>query len=240
MASTYLLPLIALTAGLARGFSGFGAALIFMPLSAALIGPKLAAPLFMVMDSVVALPMLRDAWGRGLRRDVVPMLMGAVVGVPLGTYALTMLDPLLLRWIIVALVASMLVLLISGWRYHGEPHRAITAFVGALSGLAGGVAQIAGPPVVAYWMGGAGTKQTVRANMVLFFAGTTVLQLFSYGGSGLISREALWGALVTAPFYGLGLYLGSRMFGRANEKIFRGVSLVLITVALVVSLPVWQ
>jgi uncharacterized protein len=103
-----------LVAGMACGFSGFGAALIFMPLSAALVGPKLAAPLFLVMDAVVALPMLRDAWGRAERREVAVMVTGAFVGVPIGTYALATLDALVLRWVIAGLVAAMLALLISG------------------------------------------------------------------------------------------------------------------------------
>ena len=42
--------LIALIAGLARGFSGFGAALIFVPMASAVIGPKVAALLLLVVD----------------------------------------------------------------------------------------------------------------------------------------------------------------------------------------------
>lgn len=35
---------VALCAGLVRGFSGFGAALIFTPLAAATVSPRMAAP----------------------------------------------------------------------------------------------------------------------------------------------------------------------------------------------------
>src|ERR1700730_12593677 len=38
----------AFIAGLARGFSGLGAALIFMPLASSVVGPKLAAPLLLI------------------------------------------------------------------------------------------------------------------------------------------------------------------------------------------------
>jgi uncharacterized protein len=40
-----LIPL-ALIAGMARGFSGFGAALIFVPIAARLIGPQQASPVW--------------------------------------------------------------------------------------------------------------------------------------------------------------------------------------------------
>ncbi len=238
--TTLLLAMIALIAGLARGFSGFGAALIFMPLASALVGPRLAAPLFMVMDAVVALPMLADARKRATWAEVMPMLAGAVVGVPAGTFVLTHFDATGLRWVIVGLGAIMLGLLISGWRYGGRPHVFTTGVVGVISGICGGAAQIAGPPVVAYWMGGASARQVVRANMVLFFAGTTLLQIFAYGWSGLITSEAVWHALLAGPAYGLGLYGGSLLFGRADESVFRRISLVLIALALMVSLPVWH
>ena len=49
-----LLAAVALVAGMARGFSGFGAALIFVPSAAALVGPKLASPMLAVIDGVLA------------------------------------------------------------------------------------------------------------------------------------------------------------------------------------------
>jgi uncharacterized protein len=106
--------------------------------------------------------------------------------------------------------------------------------------MTGSAAQIGGPPVVAYWLGAAGGKKAVvRANMVLFFAGITLLQIVSYGWSGVITREAVIAAVLTGPGYGLGLYVGSRMFGLADEAVFRRASLILIALALVGSLPVW-
>jgi hypothetical protein len=41
--------LTAFASGLGRGFSGFGSALIFMPLASAMIGAKLASPLMLII-----------------------------------------------------------------------------------------------------------------------------------------------------------------------------------------------
>ena len=46
--------LVAGVAGLARGFSGFGAALIFMPAGSALVGPAVAAPVLLVASAIRA------------------------------------------------------------------------------------------------------------------------------------------------------------------------------------------
>lgn len=238
---TYILALIALLAGLARGFSGFGAALIFMPLASAIVGPKLAAAVLMVTDIVFGLPL-------GLRalRQVKPigtglMLLGAVVTIPVGTFVLAHIDPLILRWIIAGLVVSMLAVLTSGWRYSGEAKGWLTVLVGAISGLFSGIAQIGGPPVVAYYLGRRGAAATdIRASIFLFFAGSSVIGLLTYLYGGLITRDALKLALITGPAYGLGIFGGSHMFGLASETTFRRVVLMLIAAGVVVSLPVWH
>src|SRR5262249_29194141 len=111
----------AVVAGLARGFSGFGAALIFIPLASTVIDPRTAAALLLIIDIVMASPLLPRAWVIADRRDIGIMLLGTLVGVPTGTFVLTRTDPVTIRWMIAALVIVMLALLMSGWRYHGRP-----------------------------------------------------------------------------------------------------------------------
>ena len=53
---------VAFVSGTARGFSGFGSALIFMPLASSFAAPRLVAALLLVIDFVAAVPLLPDAW----------------------------------------------------------------------------------------------------------------------------------------------------------------------------------
>lgn len=228
----------ALVAGLARGFSGFGAALIFIPLGSAAVGPKLAVPLLLVIDAVTTLGMLPNAWRQADRRDVGTMASGAFFGVPAGTYVLANADPLTIRWAIVVLVVVMLALLVSGWRYHGKPKAPVTVLVGGLAGFCSGAAQAGGPPVVAYWLGGAIERWTVRANIVLYFAISSLFSIIAYLAGGLFGIDVLLLAALTAPAYGLGLFAGSHIFGIASEATFRRICYVLIGAAAVISLPV--
>lgn len=236
--SLALLLLITLAASLARGFSGFGAALIFVPLASALLGPRVAAPLLLVTDSLMSLPMIPRALPLANRREALTMATGAVIGVPLGTWALATLDPLLIRWVIAALAGSMLLLLASGWRYRGQPKPPLTVAVGLVSGTCSGAAQIGGPPVVAYWLGGQTQAPGVRANIVVFFALTSLLSIAGYVFGDLISIQTLLLAALIAPIYGAGLWVGSHMFGLASEAAFRRICLAMIALATVVSLPV--
>ena len=230
----------ALTAGLARGFSGFGGALIFVPLASAAVGPRLAAPLLLVVDAAAAAGLIPDAWRRAGKLEVVTMAAGAAFGVPLGAWLLTRTDPLVLRWALAVTVAGLLLLLISGWRYRGQRTASLAVGVGGLAGLLSGSAQIGGPPVVAYWLSGASRADVVRANIVLYFAVSSVFSGLVYLIGGLITQTVLALALLVGPTYGLGIYLGSRLFGLAGETTFRRICYGLIGIATVVSLPIFD
>lgn len=232
-----LLVAVTLAASLARGFSGFGAALIFIPLASALLGPQVAVPLLLVADGIMTAAMIPAAVRASDRREVLTMALGALVGVPAGIWLLTSLDPMTLRWAIVGLAAIMLLVLVSGWRYRSRPKAPLTVLVGFVSGLCSGAAQIGGPPVVAYWLGGQGPARTVRANIIFYFAVTSVIAAVGYVWGGLITMRVLTLAALIAPVYGLGAWAGSRMFGLASEKTFRRICLTMITFATLVSMP---
>ncbi|MBR1216752.1 sulfite exporter TauE/SafE family protein [Bradyrhizobium sp. U87765 SZCCT0131] len=231
---------IALIAGAARGFSGFGSALIFMPLASTFAAPSLVAGLLLVIDSVAAVPLIPGALRHADRRPVTAMVLGAVVGVPIGTYALTRLDPVVTRWIISAFVVAMLALIASGWRYRGTDRGGIAMAVGSVSGFCGGLAQTGGPPVVAYWLGRPIEPQVVRANIVLFFAGSDVVSVASYLVAGLLTSDVLKLALLIGPVFAFGLWLGAQMFGKASETLFRTICYALIALAAVVGLPLFD
>jgi uncharacterized membrane protein YfcA len=228
----------ALIAGLARGFSGFGAALIFIPLASSVIDPRTAAALLLIVDIVMAAPLFPRAWGRADRADIGLMLLGTVVGVPTGAFVLTRADPVAIRWVIAGLVLIMLTLLISGWRYHGRPAAPVSAGVGLVAGFFSGLAQVGGPPVVAYWLGAAKQPDMVRANIVIYFAASAMLTFLSYVVAGLLTTHVLGLALLMGPVYGLGLWSGSHMFGIASASTFRRICYALIAGAGIVSLPV--
>jgi uncharacterized membrane protein YfcA len=228
----------AIIAGLARGFSGFGAALIFIPLASTAIGPTMAAALLLVVDIVMASPLFPRAWTIADRSNVGTMLFGTLVGVPIGTFVLTWSDPIAIRWMIACLVLVMLALLMSGWRYHGRPAAPVDIGVGMVAGFFTGIAQVGGPPVVAYWLGSAKGPDLVRANIVIYFAASALITCVSYVIAGLLTTKVIGLALLIGPAYGLGLWAGSHGFGLASEATFRRICYALIALAGLFSLPV--
>ena len=228
---------IAFVSGTARGFSGFGSALIFMPLASSIAGPRLVAALLLIIDFVAAAPLIPNAWKQADRKATAIMVFGALIGVPIGTYFLSRLEPVTTRWIISAFVFALLLLLLSGWRYRGKDHTAISIGIGGLSGFCSGLAQTGGPPIVGYWLGRPLASVTARANILLFFGASDFFSVVSYALTGLITMDAIKLAFVVGPVYAIGVWFGASLFGRASEALFRSICYALIAAAVLIGLP---
>ena len=228
---------IAFVSGTARGFSGFGSALIFMPLASSMAAPQLVAALLLIIDFVAAMPLIPNAWKQADRKATAVIVFGALIGVPIGTYFLTVLDPVTTRWIISVFVFALLLLLLSGWRYRGKEHAAISVGIGGLSGFCSGLAQTGGPPIVGYWLGRPVASSIARANIMLFFGASDFFSVVSYSLTGLITSDAILFSLAVGPIYAIGVWLGAQLFGRASEALFRAICYALIAAAVLIGLP---
>ena len=229
---------IALVCGTARGFSGFGSALIFMPLASSIAAPRLVAALLLIIDFVAAAPLIPDAWKHADRKATAVIVSGALIGVPIGTWFLSRLDPVTTRWIISGFVTALLLLLLSGWRYRGKDHAALSIAIGGLSGFCSGLAQPGGPPIVGYWLGRPIASIVARANIMLFFGASDFFSVVSYSLTGLITLDAIRFSLVVGPVYAIGVLLGATLFGKASEALFRAICYALIALAVITGLPV--
>jgi uncharacterized membrane protein YfcA len=228
---------IAFVSGTARGFSGFGSALIFMPLASSMAAPRLVAALLLIIDFVAALPLIPNAWKHADRKATAVKVLGALIGVPIGTYFLSRLDPVTTRWIISVFVFALLMLLLSGWRYRGNDYSALSIGIGGLSGFCSGLAQTGGPPIVGYWLDRPIASVIARANILLFFGASDFFSAINYALAGLITAEAIRFSLLIGPVYGIGVAFGAVLFGRASERLFRAICYVLIAAAVIIGLP---
>jgi hypothetical protein len=230
----------ALVAGFVRGFTGFGSALVFMPVASAAFSPQLAAPVLLVTDFVLGLPLIVSVLRLVRWRTVLPAAAAALVTSPIGAYALAKGDPLVLRWFISAIVVALLLLLASGWRYRGKPRPLASLGVGASAGFLGGIGQVSGPPVVAYWISGPDPAVIIRANLICFFAVISIASFAAYFWNGLFTADVGILVVVVAPAYALALFVGARLFHRTSGGGYRLVAYVVIALAAVTTIPIFD
>lgn len=224
-------------AGSVRGFAGFAAGMIFMPVAASLMPPATAVAAFLVIDGIVAAPLMVRAVRLCDWATVLPAVAGSVVCVQLGAWMLATMDVLIPRWVIFAIVTALLALLISGWRYRNKPATPVSVIVGGISGYLGGISQVSAPPMVAFRMASSRDPAVVRANLIVFFPLASLGTLIAYSLNGFFTLAVLHFLMMAVPVYGLSLYLGSRGFKSASPDLYRKVAYGLIALAALTSIP---
>lgn len=217
-------------AGLVRGITGFGGAMVMTPPLALLFGPLLAVPVSLLLESIAAAPMLVHTRSEVRWRVVGPILAAACLTVPLGTYVLVRADPLVMRRVIAATVIVFSLILLRGLRYTGAPRLTTGVGLGAISGTLVGATGMGGPPVILYLLAGPDPVATTRANLTFFVAAISVVVIVVLLLGGAFDPRAWWIAALLAPGYYGGLVAGTRLFRHLDDVRFRRFTLVLLVI----------
>lgn len=223
--------------GIVRGFSGFGAATVYMPIASSVVTPAVAVPALLLSDLPSSATFLREALHKVCWADLRPLFLGAFFGFPLGLELLLRADPIAVRWVASIVILTSLAIIASGWRYRGPSSRLLEVGIGLISGVLAGIAQIGNPPIVVYWLGRDMPPERLRANLIVYFTILTIVGLLVFASKGLLSSSVLAIAAATLPGYALGMWLGKRLFHLAPPALFRKVSMAIVCCAILVSLP---
>ena len=219
---------IAAIAGVVRGITGFGGAMVMSPPMALLLGPLVTVPVVLLLESVVAAPMLVQNRRLVRWRVIGPILGMACATVPLGTWILVSVDPQLMRRVIAAVVIVFSLILLAGLRYHGAQRTPTALGLGALSGTMVGATSMGGPPVILYLLAGPDPIDVTRANLTYFVGGISLAGVAMLWLNGVLGGAGLLLAAVLAPGYYGGMVLGTRLFSRFNDQRFRRFTLALM------------
>ena len=169
-----------------------------------------------------------------------PLAASAILAAQFGAMILEYADPIVLRWLICALVGVILAVLVSGWRYHGRPHLAVTLGVGLLAGFLGGAVQISGPPIIIYWLGSMQDVAVVRANLISYFGLFSAGSVVTYALHGLLTVQLLALGILLGPLHVGAMWAGSMIFNLATADTYRRVAYIVIAASAIVAMPMWD
>ncbi|MEL7092332.1 MAG: TSUP family transporter [Pseudomonadota bacterium] len=232
--ATYLL------AGVVRGFTGFGTALIVVPVAGIYLEP-LAILLMITVTGVISnVYLVPHAWGTADRGEVGLLALGALPGVVLGMFLLNYVEPVAVRWVVAAVSAVTLAAVISGWQWRGRLRAKGLATVGGAAGTVGGLTALTGPIAIMFYLANARQAQAVRANMILFLASLDVLLIGNMAVNGALTAQGIWlGALVSVPYIAT-IFVGQALFDPGRERAYRIAAYTIAILALLTGLPIWE
>ena len=221
---------IAALAGVLRGFTGFGFALVAVPALTLVATPVEVVPCVMLLQVIAGFQLLPRTWHAVDWPSLVPLLGAGLLLTPLGTVLLEDVPADPMRAVIGSAVLLAVLLLGAGIRVRREPGLLARLGIGALSGLLNGGTAMAGPPVIVYYLATHRTAASSRASLLMYFFILSLAGTASVTVAGLVTTRTLILAALMLPALAAGNALGDRWFDRASPDHYRRIAMAVLTV----------
>ena len=212
------------------GLTGFGAALVGLPVLAHLFPLRFAVPLVLVFDLCAGVLLGLKNRQHVDRRELLRLAPFILVGMAVGVTLLVRAPE---RWLLLAL--GLFVLAYSLWSLFGKAATSPVSTRWAVpAGVVGGgftaLYGTGGPIYTLYLARRIADKTALRATIAMLIFAAGLLRLALFTGTGLYEQTGLLRlALVLLPFALLGYFIGSRLHARLpGRRAVQAVWVVLI------------
>ncbi len=211
-----------------RGITGFGSALIAVPLLALVLPVPFVVPIIVLLDYVGSVSHSIRHFHHICWSDLLPLLPFTMIGILSALFLLQELDPGLLSkalggFVILYAVYSLLPLPpLHGSRFWAAP-------LGTLAGLIGTLFGTGGPFTVIYLGLRDLGKTAFRGTVAAIFVMDGGMRLTGFTVTGLYSADNLLIAALGVPLLAAGMYAGGRVHTTLSRQAFvRLVALILL------------
>jgi len=208
-------------AAVVRGYSGFGFSLLVITALSLVMPPAGFVPSIFMLEIAASLHLLPGIWRDIHWRAILLLVIGGLVGTPLGVQALANLPAAPMRLALAVFVVVAVAFLRRGFALKTMPGPAATIATGAAAGLFNGAFGIGGPPVILFFFSSPAGAVIGRASIIAYFLLTDAIGLVFFAQAELTTRDTLWRFFLFLPPLLAGVWLGARSFKRADPQAFR-------------------
>jgi len=221
---------VALFNGMIHGYTGFGGALIIIPVLTFLYGPVEAIGMVGLISLFGAAQLARETAHQATWRELGPLCLGIAAFTPVGAWFLYTVDADLIRRSMGGFIMLFALILLSGWTWRGKRGVLPSTLVGMTAGGINGLTGVGGPPIGLYFLSSPHPVEVQRANIVMCIIVLILAMIVAIAVGGGYSWLVITRALLITPAYLFGVWFGAWMFARAPKSWFKKVALVILLI----------
>ena len=221
---------IGLAGGLVQGYTGWGAAMLMMPLMTLVYPPIEALALLVVGGLLVSAQLYPSAIREFNWTDMRILLLTLILLTPIGSIILLSMDPNLVRKIIGGFLVLVSVLVLSGWQYRGKRGAAAAFLFGGVAGIINGFAGLGSPILAIYIMAFPGQASTQRSNLIVASGLIIFTIMIIFSLNGIMAWSLILTGILLAPTQMIGASIGARIFAYSPQEYFKKITLIIILI----------
>jgi len=218
-----ILVLITLFAATVNGALGYGFSSLTVPVALLFYTNRILNPALVMVEVVIngyVLLINRQSVPHIWKR-VLPILLGVLPGVMIGSYVLFMVQPAWLKFFTYFVLLPFILLQAAGVRKPIRAEKLVGVPFGMGIGTLYSVTTISGPPLALLFNNQGYAKQQFRAALSLIRVAESTLTAVAYYFLGLYSMESAQLLPYIVPSVLVGIPLGTYLISRMDPEVFR-------------------
>lgn len=216
--------LLSLAASFVNVGLGYGYSSLSVPLAILVVANKIINPVYVLVEACMNTVMLGFAGKANIKatfRRVIPIVLPVVPGVIVGSYLLSLVAPLWIRFVVYAAILPLILLQAAGFRKPIKKESAAGVPLGMGIGLLYSITTISGPPIALFWNNQGMAKNEFKAAVAQVRIAESYLTCISYAILGLFTATTFQLFTVTALPVFLGVPLGMLVVRKIAIETFR-------------------
>ena len=219
----YYVIFIVFIASVIRGFNGFGFSAICISGFSFILPAIEIVPIILALEVVISIFMVPYIWNKIDWRFVFKILLGIIIGSPIGLYLLKYLDPQTTHLTVCLLIIFFSILLMKGFSNQKINNNYGKFFTGIISGTLNGLTTLGGMPVALFLLITSIQPAVIRGSLAALFFLTDIYAFILSFFAGIVDITTIYRIVPLIIVLPIGVYIGDKFFVKSKEKTYRKV-----------------
>ena len=210
-------------ASIIRGFNGFGFSATCISGFSFILPAIEIVPIILILEVFISIFMFPYIWNKIDWNFVFKLLIGIVIGSPIGLYLLKYLSPQTTHLYVCLIIIFFSILLMKGYSNKNINNDQSKIFIGVISGTLNGLTTLGGMPVALFLLVTSIQPAVIRGSLAALFFLTDVYAFILSFFVGIVDMTTIYRTLPLILILPIGVFFGNKFFIKSKEELYRKV-----------------
>ena len=219
----YFVVFVVFIASIIRGFNGFGFSATCISGFSFILPAIEIVPIILALEVIISIFMVPYVWNKIDWKFVFKILLGIIIGSPIGLYLLKHLSPETTHLSVCLLVIFFSILLMKGYSNQKINNNYGKIFTGIVSGILNGLSTLGGMPVALFLLITSIQPAVIRGSLAALFFLTDIYAFILSFFSGIVDITTIHRVIPLTIILPIGVFIGNKFFIKSKEETYRKV-----------------
>ena len=215
--------LIVFIASIIRGFNGFGFSATCISGFSFILPAIEIVPIILILEVLISIFMIPYIWNKIDWNFVLKILIGIVVGSPIGLMLLKVLDPQITHLSVCLIIIFFSFLLMKGYSNQNINTNIGKFLTGIISGTLNGLTTLGGMPVALFLLVTSIQPAIIRGSLAALFFLTDIYAFILSFFAGIVDMTTIYRTIPLIIILPIGVFIGDKFFVKSKEETYKKV-----------------